>query len=90
MAFNVLVEAARADLAFDVPPHVGHFFRPLVDQQEELLDIGEVGGHPLADVLQKDRLATAGRRDDQGPLPAPQGREQVQHPRGQRRGPVSR
>jgi hypothetical protein len=87
VALDVLVEAAGTDLALDVSPHVGDFFGPLVNEQHELLDLGEVGRHGLADVLEHDRLAAAGRRDDQGPLAAAQRREQIHHARGQRHRP---
>ena len=39
VAFDVAVEAAGDHLAVDGPPHVGHFLRPLVDQQHDQLDV---------------------------------------------------
>ena len=43
VAFDVAVEAAGDDFALDAPLHVGHFFRPLVDQQHDQRDVGIVG-----------------------------------------------
>ena len=43
VAFDVAVEARGEDLALDDPLHVGHFFRPLVDEQHDHRDIGIVG-----------------------------------------------
>ena len=38
-----LVEGGRDDLALDRATHVGDLFRPLVDEQDDQLDIGMVG-----------------------------------------------
>ena len=84
VAFDVAIEAAGQDLALDGPPHVGHFFRPLVDQQHDQLHVRIVRGNAVADVLQHDRLAAAGRSDDQGPLASAQRREQIHDPGGHR------
>ena len=47
VAFDVAVEAAGDHLALDVALHVGHFFRPLVDQQHDQRDVG---------IVRRDRL----------------------------------
>ena len=63
-----LVEGRRDDLALDRALHVGDFFRPLVDEQHDQVDLGVVGGDAVGDVLQQHRLAGARRRDDQAAL----------------------
>ena len=54
--------------AFDVREHVGDFFRPLVDEQDDERDLGMILGDRVGDLLQEDRLAGARRRDDQPAL----------------------
>ena len=34
VAFDVLVQTARNHFTIDIAPHIGDFFRPLVDQQD--------------------------------------------------------
>ena len=68
VAFDVAVEAAGDHFALDRPLHVGDFLGPLVDQQDDQLDIGIIGRDAEADVLQQDGFSGARRGDDQGPL----------------------
>ena len=82
VALDVAVEAAGDDFAVDRPLHVGHFLRPLVDQEDDELDAGEIRRDAVADVLEEDRLARSRRGDDQRPLALAQGRQQVHHPGG--------
>ena len=66
-----------------VPLHVGHFFGPLVDQQQHQLDVGVIGVNPLGDVLHQDRLAGARRGNDQPALAEPNRGENVDDAGGQ-------
>ena len=63
--------------------HVGHFLRPLVDQQQDQLDVGIVGVDAAGDVLHQDRLAGARRGDDQPALAEADRGEDVDDARGQ-------
>ena len=65
------------------PLHVGDFFRPLVDEQDDEVDLGVVGRDRLRDVLQQHRLAGARRRDDEAALALADGRHQVHDARRQ-------
>ena len=60
--------------------HVGDFFRPLVDQQDDQEDLRVVLRHRLGDALQQHRLAGARRRDDQPALAPADRRHQVHDP----------
>src|SRR6185437_14734811 len=59
---------ARDHLALDGPLHLGHFLRPLVDEQHDEIDLGMVGGNGGGNVLQQHRLAGLRRRDDETAL----------------------
>ncbi len=69
------------------PLHVGHFLGPLVDQEDDQVQLGVVlrdgGGH----LLEQDRLARARGGDDQAALALADRGEQVHHPHAQRLGP---
>ena len=79
MALRRLVERRGDHLAVHRPLHVGDFFGPLVDQQDDQVHLGVVERHRLRDALQEHRLAGARRRDDQAALPLPDRRHQVHH-----------
>ncbi len=67
-----LIEGRTDDLAIlplDLPLHVGDFFRTLVDQEHEDIQIGIVVQRGLGHLLHEDRLAGARRTDDQPALP---------------------
>ena len=64
-----LIEGRGDDFAVDRALHVGHLFRALVDEQDDQVNLGVVGGDRVGDVLQQHGLAGARRRDDQGALP---------------------
>ena len=83
VALRRLVERRRDDLALDRALHVGDFFRPLVDEQDDQVDLGMVGGDAVGDVLQQHRLAGARRRDDQAALPLADRDHQVHDARRQ-------
>ena len=72
-------------LPFTSPLHVGHFLRPLVDQQHDHVGVGEVLQDGVGHLLQQDRLAGSRRADDQAPLPEADRRDHVDDP--QWRGP---
>jgi hypothetical protein len=67
------VEGRGHHLALHRALHVGDFLRPLVDQQNDQVAIGMVGGDGMGDVLQQHRLTGARRRDDQPRCPLPSG-----------------
>ena len=64
---------------------VRHLLRPLVDEQQDEVDLGMVLGDGLAQVLEQRRLARLGRRDDEPALAAPDGRDQVDDPQARLR-----
>jgi hypothetical protein len=66
------------DLALHRPLHVGHFFRPLVDEQDDEHTSGGSRDR-LRDALQEHGLAGARRRDDEAALPLADRRHQVHH-----------
>ncbi len=57
--------------------HVGHFFRPLVDEQHDEVDLRVVRGDRVGDRLQQHRLAGARRGHDQAALALAERRHQV-------------
>ena len=71
------VEGRGHDLALHRPLHVGHFLRPLVDQEHDQVALGVIGGDRLGDVLQEHGLAGARRRDDQRALALADRRDDV-------------
>ena len=62
---------------FDLPLHVGDFFRPLVDQEHEDVQIGIVRQGRLGHLLHEDRLAGPRRADDQAALAEADGHDQI-------------
>ncbi len=69
VAHRRLVEGRGNHLALHRALHVGHFFRPLVDQQHDQIAFRMIVGDRVSDVLQQHRFAGARRRHDQGALP---------------------
>ena len=64
--------------------HVGHFFGPLVDQQEDELDVRDSSrGCRWAMFCSRIVLPRARRGDDQAALAEADGREDVDHARGE-------
>ena len=57
--------------------HVGDFFRPLVDEQDDERDLGMILDDRVGELLQQDRLATLGRGHDEGALSLAEGRDDV-------------
>ena len=68
MAHRRFVEGRRNDFALYRALHIGDFFRPLINQQDDEIAFGMIGGNRLGDVLEKNRLAGARRRNDQRAL----------------------
>ena len=60
------VEAMTSPL--DRALHVGDLFGALVDEHDHEVDLGVVGRDRVGDLLQHDRLAGLGRRDDEAAL----------------------
>ena len=75
-----LVEGRRDDLAAHRPLHVGHFLRPLVDEQDDQVDLGVVLGDAVREALQQHRLAGPRRRDDEATLAFADRRHQIEDP----------
>ena len=80
VAAGRLVEGRADDLGLGVALHVGHFFRPLVDQQDDQHRLGVVLADRVGDLLQQHRLAGARRGDDQHALAVADRRDQVDDP----------
>src|SRR6185437_10527760 len=74
---------ARDHLALDGPLHLGHFLRPLVDEQHDEIDLGMVGGNGGGNVLQQHRLAGLRRRDDETALALADRRHEIDGAGGQ-------
>ncbi len=83
VALRRLVEGRADDLAAHRAGHVGDLLRPLVDQQDDQVDLGVVRGDGVRDVLQHHRLAGARRRHDQRALALAERGDQVDDPGGQ-------
>ena len=82
VALRRFVERGGDDLALHAALHVGNFFRPLVDQQDQQEHFGMVVGDRLGDVLQQHRLTRTRRGDDQRALAFALRRDDVDHSRG--------
>ena len=83
VALGRFVERRRNHFAVDRTLHVGDLFWPLVDQQDDQVDLGMVPDDRLRDTLQQHRLTGAGGRDDQTALTLTDRRHQVHDPAGQ-------
>ena len=57
--------------------HLGHFFRSLVDKQDDHVALGVVGDNRLRNVLHHDRLTGLGRCDEQSTLSLANRRHEV-------------
>ena len=77
MVFGGPVEGRGDDLALHGPLHVGDLFGALVDEHDHEVDLGVVRRDRGRDLLQDDRLAGLGRRDDQTALALSDGRDEV-------------
>ena len=64
MSFELAMISARRDGALDF----GDFLGPLIDEQDDELDLGMILHHGLGDVLEQRGLAGARRRDDEAAL----------------------
>ena len=77
MAGGGLVERRGDHLRGGVSLHVGHFLGAFVDQEDDHMHIGMVGGNRVGHLLHQDGFARAGRGDDQHALPESNRRHQV-------------
>ncbi|MNQ93013.1 hypothetical protein D3C85_1084570 [compost metagenome] len=77
-----LVEGGGDHFTLHHALHLGHFFRTLVDQQDDELTVRVVVSDALGDVLQQHGLTGLGRRHDQATLAFTDGGCQVQHTGG--------
>ncbi len=82
MAGRRLVESRRNHFALYGALHVGNFFRPLVDQKYDQINLRVIGGDRLGDIFQNNRLAGARRRGNQRALSHTLRRHDVDHPAG--------
>ncbi|MDT4783921.1 hypothetical protein FQZ97_162150 [compost metagenome] len=78
-----LVEGGGDHFAAHGALHLGHFFRALVDQQDDQVALGVVAGDVGRDVLQHDGLARFRRCDDQAALALADRRAEVDHAAGE-------
>jgi len=79
-----LVEGAGDDLdPLDLLAEVGDLLGPLVDEEDDDLDVGLVLHHRLGDLFKEGGLTRLGRGDDQPALAAADGGEQVDDPGGE-------
>jgi hypothetical protein len=62
------IEGRVDHLTFDRTLHVGHFFRPFVDEDDHEVTLGVVRGDRVGDVLEDRRLTGLRRRDDEPTL----------------------
>ncbi len=82
MVFGALVEGGTDHIGIDAALHIGHFLRPLVYQEDDQLHLGVVGGDAVGDLLQQDRLAGLGRRDDHAALAFSDRYQEINNARG--------
>jgi hypothetical protein len=74
------IEARRDDLPAAPIYQLAHFFRSLVDEQQQQHRVRMVHRHRLGHGLKYRGLASLGRRDDEGPLPEPERADEIDHP----------
>jgi hypothetical protein len=71
------VEGRVNDLAVDRTLHVGDLFRPLVDQEDDEVDLRIVRADRVGDLLHHGRLPSLRRADDHAALSLPDRCDQV-------------
>ena len=76
------IEGGGDDLAPDRALHFGDLFRTLVYQQHHQVHVGIVGRDRMRNMLHHHRLATLGRRHQQGALAAADRSDQINHAAG--------
>ena len=78
VTFGRFVERRADDLGLRTAgDHVGHFFRPLVDEQDDQRDLGMILDDRVGHLLHENRLATFGRRDDERALAFAKRRDEI-------------
>ncbi len=78
-----LIEGRRNNFTLHRALHVGYFFRPLVDQENDQIAFRMVSRDRMRDVLQQNRLTGTRRSDDQTALAFTKRRNQINNARGQ-------
>ena len=80
MALRGFVKGRADNLGlFDRALHVGNFFRALVDQQYDEVNIRIIGIDGIGQRLQQHGFTGAGRGNNQAALPTANGRHDVEH-----------
>ena len=82
VALRRFVKGGGDDFASDASLHFGDFFRALVNEQHDEVALGVVLADGLGDVLQHHGFARFRRRDDEAALAFADGRDEVNHARG--------
>jgi len=77
VAACLLVEGGGDNLTVDVTPHIGHFFRPFINQKDHQNDFRMIGTDGVGDFLKQDSLACSRGGDDQGALAFTDGTEHI-------------
>ncbi len=75
-----LVKGRAYDLTVHRPRHIGYFFRPLVDQQDDQIDLRMIAGNGMGNILHDHRLAGPRLRHDQTALTFSNWRHQFNNP----------
>ena len=75
-----LIKGRGNNLPLHRPLHVGHLFRPFIDQQHDQITFRVVLFDRVGDVLQQHRLTRPRRCHDQRPLPFADWRHQIDDP----------
>ncbi|OQA09054.1 MAG: hypothetical protein BWY66_00738 [bacterium ADurb.Bin374] len=78
MVADMLVECRCDDFGIDRTAHVGDFFRPFVDQQDQHQNFGMVRDDRVGELLEQDRLARFRRSDDQAALTFSDGADEIE------------
>jgi hypothetical protein len=77
MARCRLVERRRNNLTANRAHHVGHLLGPLVDEEDDQMDLGVIRRESVGDRLEHHRLAGSRGRDDEPALAAAERGHQV-------------
>ena len=77
VALGGLIKGGGYNFALHRALHVGHFFRTLIDQQDQKINVWMVLGNRMGDILHQHRLTGARRGNDQRPLAFPKRGDQI-------------
>ena len=81
VAHSRFIEGGGNDFALHRTLHVRHFFRTFIDQQHDQIAFRMIGRDRMGDVLEKNRLTRARRRDDEATLTFAERRHNVDEAR---------